>query len=168
MLLDFFLSWEHWNRDAPSSPGFLESWCHTIDHRSCVAGGAPGISDSRTWKCRFYIITSTFFSTSLSTNRMKPNPLDSPLPGRFFNCTMWISPKGWQKYSDLFFDPDQVLVDNLKVFPDVVLAGLPGQAKDNQVVSLVGVVVVVILVVNLKKILIRAIQPCSILLQYIF
>lgn len=73
-----------------------------------------------------------------------------------------------KKYSDLFFDPDQVLVDNLKVFPDVVLAGLPGQAKDNQVVSLVGVVVVVILVVNLKKILIRAIQPCSILLQYIF
>merc|ERR1719273_5136 len=41
------------------------------------------------------------------------------------------------------------LAEGLKVFPDVVLAGLPGQAKDNQVVSLVGVVVVVILVVNL-------------------
>ena len=66
------------------------------------------------------------------------------------------------------FDPDQLFVDNLKVFPDIVLAGLPGQAKDNQVVSLVGVVVVVILVVNLKKILIGAIQPCGILLQYIF
>ena len=102
----------------------------------------------------YCIIIGDLWNTELDTLRFVK--VDSPTEGLT------------KKYSDLFFDPDQVLVDNLKVFPDVVLAGLPGQAKDNQVVSLVGVVVVVILVVNLKKILIGAIQPCSILLQYIF
>ena len=39
--------------------------------------------------------------------------------------------EGLKEEFRIIFDPDQVLVNNLKVFPDVVLAGLPGQAKDD-------------------------------------
>ena len=38
---------------------------------------------------------------------------------------------------------------HLKIFHDVILAGLPGQPNDDQIVSLVGVIVVLILIIHL-------------------